>query len=418
MNKYLDHLETMTRDQRDAYQNKRLSEMVRLGFERSPKLRSILQDRSLKPTDIQTVHDLVKLPIISREQLVDIEAKEPPYGGLADPNAVIERIFTSPGPVYEPHLGSDDPLWARAYKAAGFGKGDIVLNAFSYHMVAAGLTFHGGLNKVGATVVPSGSSATQQQVQLIKDLNITGYTGTPSFLMAIITKAAEMGYDFARDFKVKRASFAAEPLQPSLRQRFETEYGIDTFQMYGATEVGDVAYECPGKKGWHLCEEVIVEIVDPATGEPVKPGELGEVVVTRLNHIFFLLRFGTGDLSSIIEEPCPCGRTCLRLSGIAGRVGDAVKVRGMFIAPSQVKRVCEAFPGPVVQLVISRSGHRDNLTAKLDAQAAHFLGNEFQARFEKNFQEICTVNLDRVEFLKPGSLSADTKLLVDERTWK
>ena len=293
-----------------------------------------------------------------------------------------------------------------------------MLNAFSYHMVAAGLTFHGGLNRVGATVVPSGSSATQQQVQLIKDLNVTGYTGTPSFLMAIITKATEMGYDFAKDFKVKRASFAAEPLQPSLRQLFETEYGIDTFQMYGATEVGDVAYECTYKKGWHLCEEVIVEIVDPATGEPVKPGELGEVVVTRLNRIFFLLRFGTGDLSSIIEEPCPCGRTCLRLSGIAGRVGDAVKVRGMFIAPSQVKMVCEAFPGLVVQLVISRSGHRDTLTARLDAQAAHFLDNELQARFEKAFQEICTVKVDSVEFLKPGSLSADTKLLVDERTWK
>jgi phenylacetate-CoA ligase len=418
MNNYLDDLETMTRDQRETYQNKRLSEMVRLGFERSPRLRSILQDRSLKPSDIQTVHDLVKIPIISREQLVDIEAKEPPYGGLADPNAAIERIFTSPGPVYEPHLGSDDPLWARAYKAAGFGRGDIVLNAFSYHMVAAGLTFHGGLNKVGATVVPSGSSTTQQQVQLIKDLKVTGYTGTPSFLMAIITKASEMGYDFSKDFKVKRASFAAEPLQPSLRQIFETEYGIDTFQMYGATEVGDVAYECSGKKGWHLCEEVIVEIVDPATGEPVKPGELGEVVVTRLNEIFFLLRFGTGDLSSLIEEPCPCGRTSFRLSGIAGRVGDAVKVRGMFIAPSQVKRVCEAFPGLVVQLVISRSGHRDNLNAKLEAQTSHILDDAFQARFEKIFQEICTVKLDRVEFLNPGSLSADAKLLVDERTWK
>ncbi len=418
MNAYLDDLETMARHERETYQNKKLSEMIRLGFERSPKLRSILHDRSLKPTDIQSVHDLAKLPIISREQLVDMEAKDPPYGGLADPHAVVERIFTSPGPVYEPHLGSHDPLWARAYKAAGFTPGDIVLNAFSYHMVAAGLTFHGGLNKIGATVVPSGSSATQQQVQLIKDLNVTGYTGTPSFLMAIITKASEMGHDFARDFKVKRASFAAEPLQPSLRQRFETEYGIDTFQMYGATEVGDVAYECSGKKGWHLCEEVIVEIADPATGEPVKPGELGEVVVTRLNHIFFLLRFGTGDLSSIIEEPCPCGRTSLRLSGIAGRVGDAVKVRGMFIAPSQVKRVCEAFPGLVVQLVISRSGHRDYLAAKLDTQSTRPLDDEFQARFEKIFQEICTIKVDRVEFLKPGSLTADTKLLVDERTWK
>ncbi len=417
MSTYLDDLETMSRSERQSYQDKRLAEMVRTGFERSPKLRSVLQDRGLKPVDIQTVQDLEKLPIVSREQIVGIEAQNPPYGGLADPDAHIERIFISPGPVYEPHLGSDDPLWARAYKAAGFTKGDTVLNAFSYHMVAAGLTFHGGLNMVGATVVPSGTSTSQQQVQLIKDLNITGYTGTPSFLMSIIDKAREMGFDFSKDFKVKRASFAAEPLQPSLRQRFETEFGIDTFQMYGATEVGDVAYECPAKKGWHLCEEVIVEIVDPATGMHVNPGELGEVVVTRLNHIFFLLRFGTGDLSSIIEEPCPCGRTSLRLAGIAGRVGDAVKVRGMFVAPSQVKRVCAGFEGIGVQLVITRSGHRDILTARLDNRGVDIDRPALQLQFEKVFQEICTVKVDAVEFLEPRSLKDDAKLLVDERTW-
>jgi len=417
VSKYLDDLETMSRSERQSYQDKRLAEMVRTGFERSPKLRSVLQDRGLKPVDIQTVQDLEKLPIVSREQIVGIEAQNPPYGGLADPRAHIDRIFISPGPVYEPHLGSDDPLWARAYKAAGFTKGDIVLNVFSYHMVAAGLTFHGGLNMVGATVVPSGTSTSQQQVQLIKDLNITGYTGTPSFLMSIIDKAREMGFDFSKDFKIKRASFAAEPLQSSLRQRFETEFGIDTFQMYGATEVGDVAYECPEKKGWHLCEEVIVEIVDPATGMHVNPGELGEVVVTRLNHIFFLLRFGTGDLSSIVEEPCPCGRTSLRLAGIAGRVGDAVKVRGMFVAPSQVKRVCEGFDGIGVQLVITRSGHRDILTARLDTRGVDIDRAALQVRFENVFQEICTVKVDAVEFLKQRSLKDDAKLLIDERTW-
>ncbi len=418
MSSFFDEFETMSRPDRAAYQNKRLSEMVRVGYERSPRLRSILQDCSLTPSDIQTIDDLVKLPVINREKLVDMEAKEPPYGGLADPDAAIERIFTSPGPVYEPHLGSDDLLWARAYKAAGFSRGDIVLNAFSYHMVAAGLTFHGGLNKVGATVVPSGSSTTQQQVQLIKDLGVTGFTGTPSFLMAIIEKSKELGFDFAKDFKVKRASFAAEPLQPTLRQRFETEYGIDTFQMYGATEVGDVAYECPHKKGWHICEEVIVEIVDPATGMHVKPGELGEVVVTRLNHIFFLLRFGTGDLSSIMEESCPCGRTSVRLSGIAGRVGDAVKVRGMFVAPSQVKKVCEGFPGIAVQLLITRDGHRDNLTVRIDTRGTAYDHPELKVRFAKAFQEACTVKVDHVEFLESGGISDDAKLLIDERTWK
>jgi len=418
MNQYYDNLETMHRGDRKAYQSKKLTEMVSLGFDRSPKLRSIFQDRGLKPSDIRSTDDLVNLPIVSREQIVGIEAQDPPFGGLADMNAEIERIFISPGPVYEPHLGSDDPLWARAYKAAGFKRGDIVLNAFSYHMVAAGLTFHGGLNKVGATVVPSGTSTTQQQVQIIKDLNITGYTGTPSFLMSIIDKSHEMGFDFAKDFKVRRASFAAEPLQPSLRKRFETEYDIDSYQMYGATEVGDVAYECFEKKGWHICEEVIVEVVDPATGRYVNPGELGEVVVTRLNHIFFLLRFGTGDLSSIIEETCPCGRTNLRLSGIAGRVGDAVKVRGMFVAPSQVKRVGESFPDIGIQIVISRMGHRDILTVRLDTKRSPVEKEALKARFEKVFQEICTVKADNVEFLEPGSLKEGAKLMVDERTWK
>jgi phenylacetate-CoA ligase len=408
----------MPRERRREYQDRRLADMVRLGFERSPKLRSVFEDRGLKPSDIRTVEDLVNLPIVTREQIVGIEAEDPPFGGLADPDASVERIFTSPGPVYEPHLGSDDLLWARAYKAAGFGRGDIVLNAFSYHMVAAGLTFHGGLTRVGATVVPSGTSPSQQQVQLIKDLKITGFTGTPSFLMSIIEKAREMGFDFARDFGLRRASFAAEPLQPSLRERFETEYGIDTYQMYGATEVGDVAYECSEKRGWHICEEVIVEIVDPGTGLHVKPGELGEVVVTRLNSIFFLLRFGTGDLSSVIEEPCPCGRTSLRLSGIAGRVGDAVKVRGMFVAPSQVKRVAGHFPGIAFQLVISRTEHRDSLLVKVDPRGTEIDRIEFKPRLEKIFQEICIVKVDAVEFLEPGSLKDDAGLFVDTRDWK
>ncbi|MCE5274823.1 MAG: AMP-binding protein [Deltaproteobacteria bacterium] len=418
MSTYFDERETMSRAEREAYDNTRLTEMVRLGYERSTRVRSVFQDRGMMPSDIRSVEDLVKLPIVSREQLVGIEAEDPPFGGLTDPNARIERIFTSPGPVYEPHLGSDDPLWARAYTAAGFKEGDVVLNAFSYHMVAAGLTFHGGLNRVGATVVPSGTSGTQQQVELIKDLNVTGYTGTPSFLMSIIEKAFEMGFVFAKDFAVRRACFGAEPLPPSLRQRFETEFGIDTYQMYGATEVGDIAYECSAKNGWHICEEVIVEIVDPVTGVPMKPGELGEVVVTRLNSVFFLFRFGTGDLSSLMESPCSCGRTSYKLSGIAGRVGDAVKVRGMFVAPSQLKRIAELFPGIAFQIVVNRSGHRDTLAVMLDTKAAELDRSALQAEFRRVFQEICAVRIDTLEFTQPSELGVDAKLIRDERAWK
>jgi phenylacetate-CoA ligase len=327
-----------------------------------------------------------------------------------------DRIFTSPGPVYEPHLTEKDPIWGRGYYAAGFRKGDVVLNAFSYHMVAAGLTFHSGLRRVGATVVPSGAASTENQVQLIRDLGATGFTGTPSFLMAIIKKAEEMGHHFKNDFKIKRASFVAEPLQPSLREKFENEYGIDTYQMYGATEVGDIAYECSQKNGWHICEEVIAEIVDPTTGKQLGPGELGEVVVTRLNPIFFLFRFGTGDLSRFMKERCPCGRTSFRLMGISGRVGEATKVRGMFIAPSQLKLVLSRFGDVKLQAIVDRLDFKDHLTVRIEA------GPEDRARlereFENAFKEVCTVKADKVEFLEKGTLAEKDNLIVDRRTWK
>ncbi len=393
-------------------------EMVTAGYRKSSRIKKIFAENKLHCNDIQTLRDFERIPVISREKLIELEMSEPPYGGLHNVNEEIDRIFISPGPVYEPHLSENDNLWARAYHAAGIGKGDVVLNAFSYHMVAAGLTFHGGLRKVGATVVPSGTSGAQQQVQLIRDLQVTAYTGTPSFLMAIIGKAEEMGHNFRKDFHVRRACFAAEPLQPSLRERFEKEYSIDTYQMYGATEVGDIAYECREKKGWHICEEVLVEIVDPATGKKSPPGSLGEVVATRFNQIFFLFRFGTGDLSRIIESPCPCGRTSYRLDGISGRVGDAVKVRGLFIAPSQLKKIQESFPEVKFQLLISRVFHEDVLTVRLEPKEASAATTALEDKFRLAFKDTCTVRIDRLEHLKIGTLIEDDRLMVDERKWK
>jgi phenylacetate-CoA ligase len=414
---YFDEKETRTVEERREGQAGELAAMMRMGMKKSPLIRRQIEALGMKPSKRSAFEILKRLPVISREKLVQMEIDEPPYAGLGNPDADIDRVFTSPGPVYEPHLSERDPLWARAYRAAGFGPGDVVLNAFSYHLVAAGLTFHGGLRRVGATVVPSGASSTAIQAQLIRDLKVTGYTGTPSFLKAILEKAAETGQDFEIDFPVRRASFAAEPLQPALREEFEKQYRIDTYQMYGATEVGDVAYECREKNGWHICEETVVEILDPETGNEVPPGGIGEVVVTRPNGIFFLFRFGTGDLSKLIVEPCPCGRTSLRLAGVAGRVGDAVKVRGMFVAPSQLKKVAERFPECRFQLVVSRSENRDMLTVRIDAPETK-RGKEPLASFEKLFSEICTVRIDRIEEVPAGTLAEGYKLIVDERSWK
>lgn len=418
MKKYFDAREKATLKDRKTTQDRALAAMIRLGYKKSSCLKKILDSHKLHPSAIKTREDLEKLPVTSREKLVEMEMKQPPYAGLENPSIAIDRIFTSPGPVYEPHLSESDVLWARAYFAAGIGPKDVALNAFSYHLVAAGLTFHNGLRKVGATVVPSGTSSSQIQVQLIRDLNVTAYVGTPSFLMSIINQAREMGHNFKKDFRLKKACFAAEPLLPSLREVFEKEYGIDTYSMYGATEVGDVAYECSQKSGWHICEETIVEIVDPVTGQNVAPGELGEVVVTRLNPIFFLLRFGTGDLSRLIISKCACGRTSYRLAGIAGRVGDAVKVRGLFIAPSQLKMLAAKFDNLALQAIVTRQGHEDVLTLRVE-KAKQSVGTEaWNEKFRKLFKEICTVRIDTLECVEEGTIAADAKLIIDQRQWQ
>ncbi|HPC74917.1 MAG TPA: AMP-binding protein [Syntrophales bacterium] len=410
---FYDDKEARSVGSRRRDQSVKLARMVRRGYERSTRVRQVFDERKIDPGDIRSVRDLERLPVISRAKLIEMEMEKIPYGGFENPKAAVDRVFISPGPVYEPHLPDSDPLWARAYWAAGFGPGDVVLNAFSYHLVAAGLTFHGGLRRVGATVVPSGTAGSDIQVQLIRDLAVTGYSGTPSFLAAILQRAGELGHDVRKDFRLRRACFAAEPLEASLRARFEREYGIDTYQMYGATEVGDVAYECSEKNGWHICEEVIVEIVEPETGKAVSPGTLGEVVVTRPNDIFYLFRFATGDLSSLIEEPCPCGRSAYRLSGIAGRVGDAVKVRGMFVAPSQLRKVSEQLPGVRFQLQVERRAHRDILTVRL-ARA----GDEaaLKARFEKTFRDLCGLGIDEWDWADSKTLDGD--LIKDRRQWK
>jgi len=414
MSRYFDEQETISREKRERSQGEALRLMAEQGCRKSSFFRKTLDGLSLEPAKLASVKELEKLPVITREALIDLQKAEPPFGGLADPEAQIDRIFVSPGPVYEPHLSESDPLWARAYTAAGLGPHDVVLNAFSHHLVAAGLTFHGGLRRIGATVVPSGTSGAQIQVQLIRDLRVTAYTGTPSFLMAIIRKAEEEGYAFRKDFSLRKACFAAEPLEASLRERFENEYGIDTYQMYGATEVGDVAYECSEKRGWHLCEEVLVEIVDPATGRNVPPGALGHVVVTRFNPLFFLFRFGTGDLSRLIEEPCSCGRTSYRLDGIFGRIGDAVKVRGLFVAPSQLKELQKKHPGIRFQLLIARTAHEDHLTVRFAGEA----GSDFEEKFCGDFREICTVRIDHMERISPDDLKEGDPLILDRRNWR
>ena len=309
---FFDELEIMPAAEREEYLNQRLSETIDHAYRHAPVVRQVLNKAGVSPAQIRTIKDLEKLPIIRKTDLIEMQRANPPYGGfLAIPPEDIDRIFISPGPLYEPIQTAAIKWFAKSFWAAGFRKGDMVINTFTYHMSPAGILFHEALRDCGATAIPMGTGNTEIQIQTMYDLKVTGFVGTPSFLMTLIQRAEELGYDFRRDFALKRAWFTGEMLSPSLRKAFEEDYEINTAQAYAVTEPGGaIAYECRQKSGMHLMDEYVVEIVDPDTGKQLGPEEIGEIVVTPIhNKAWGLIRFGTGDMSSYITEPCPCGRT-------------------------------------------------------------------------------------------------------------
>ncbi|MFC1918092.1 phenylacetate--CoA ligase family protein [Chloroflexota bacterium] len=417
---YFDDLETMSPQEREHYQNQKLTEIVNHAYHHAPTARELLDEAEIHPGDINKVKDLEKLPITRKTDLIELQKANPPYGGfLAIPQEDVERVFLSPGPLYEPIQHSGIKWFGKSFWAAGFRQGDIVVNTFTYHMSPAGILFHEALRDCGATVIPLGTGNTEIQLQTMYDLGVTGFVGTPTFLITLIKRAEEMGYDFCQDFALRRAWFTGEMLPPSLRVTFESDYNIATFQAYAVTEPGGaLAYECDQKSGMHFMDEYLIEIVDPETGEQLGPDEIGEIVVTPLhNKTWGLLRFGTGDMSAYVTEPCPCGRTAPRLTGIVGRTGDAVKVRGMFIVTRQAEAAIMSFPEVTAfQLVVGRQEHRDDLTLKVE------LGKEadkdqLTSDLQKRFQDACRLKIDRIDFVSRGTIQADQPKVVDERKW-
>ncbi len=418
---YYDDSETMSLEERTELQNKKLKQTVNYAYEHSAAAKKLLDGAGIKPSDIKEVADLQKLPVTRKNDIIEMQAKNPPYGGLlAIPPEDIERVFISPGPVYEPLHSSSIEWFARSFWAAGFRKGDVVANTFTYHLSPAGMLFHEAIRSCGATVVPVGTGRTEIQVKTMLDLKVSGFVGTPSFLMTVIKKAEEMGYDFKKDLRVKKAWFTGEPLFPGLRRTFEEEYGIDTTMAYAVTEPGGaLAFECHHKNGLHLMDEYIIEIIDPETGKQLKAGEIGEITVTPVhNKSWGLIRFGTGDLSALNLEACPCGRTSPRLKGIMGRSGDAVKVRGIFVVPGQVKAVINAFPQVGrFQIAVNRKAQRDEMIFYLELTDEKADREALKNNISESFQGVCVVRPDRFEFVSKGTIAEDAKVIEDRRQW-
>jgi phenylacetate-CoA ligase len=301
---------------------------------------------------------------------------------------------------------------ARAMFAAGFRPGELIHNCFSYHFVPAGSMMESGAHALGCTVFAGGTGQTVQQVQAMAQLQPAGYMGTPGFLKIIVEKALALGVPLP---SVKKALLSGEAFTPSLRDWLDA-HGIAGYQCYATADLGLIAFETTAREGLVVDEGVIVEIVRPGTGDLADPGEVGEVVVTTLNPDYPLIRFGTGDLSAVLDGPCPTGRTNTRLKGWLGRADQTTKVRGMFVHPSQVADITRRFPEVVrARLVVSGEMANDTMTLKVETACS---GPDALA--EKIGEAVRDVTKLRalVELVLPGTLPNDGRVIEDARSYK
>ncbi len=332
------------------------------------------------------------------------------WNGLRLPRAA-KRVFQSPGPLYEPQ-GHEPDSWrmARAMYAAGFRRGDLVHNSFSYHLTPAGAIMEEGALALGCTVFPGGVGNTELQLQAMLDLRPHGYCGTPSFLKIALEKAAEQQLQLP---SLRKALLSGEAFPPSLRDWLRTR-GVEGYQCYATADIGLIAYETEAREGLVLDEQVIVEIVRP-DGMPVDEGEVGEVVVTSFDADYPLIRFGTGDLSAVLPGHCPTGRTGARIKGWMGRADQTTKVRGMFVHPSQIQDITRRFPElGRVRLVVSGEMASDAMALQAECAAP---GDALRARVAEAVREVTKLRGD-VQWCAVGSLPDDGKLIDDQRSYQ
>jgi phenylacetate-CoA ligase len=382
----------------------------------APAFAQILQ--GVDATAITSRHALAALPVTRKHELLErqqAQRAQTPFGGFATIGfgADMPRVFASPGPIYEPEGRAND-YWrmARAMFAAGFRAGELIHNCFSYHFVPAGSMMETGAHALGCSVFPAGTGQTEQQVQAMAELRPAGYIGTPSFLKIIVEKADAMGVALP---SVTKAMFGAEAFPPSLCDWFLAR-GIRGYQSFGSADLGLIAYETQAREGLVIDESVLVEIVRPGTGDPVPEGEVGELVVTSLNPVYPLIRFGTGDLSAILPGRCPTGRTNVRIKGWMGRADQTTKIRGMFVHPGQVQAIAKRFPEVTkARLVVRGEMANDSMTLQVETSCGG--PDSLVEKIGAAIREVTKLRGD-VELVLPGSLPNDGKVIEDARSYK
>lgn len=366
--------------------------------------------KGVDPAAVRTRAALAGLPVLRKSELPALHKASMPFGGfVAAAPGSFARLFTSPGPIFEPEGRQPDP-WrgARALFAAGFRPDDIVLNTFSYHLTPGGFIFDASARALGCAVIPAGPGNTEQQFELIEAYRPVGYSGTPDFLKILLDAAASAGRDVS---SIRRALVSGAAFPPSLQAEIKAR-GIDAYQAFGTADLGLIAFETAAHDGMVVNEDLIMEIVKPGTGEPVAPGDVGEIVVTSLDPHHPWIRLALGDLTAALPGPSRCGRTNMRIKGWMGRADQTTKVKGMFIRPEQIAEIGKRHPAlGRLRLVVSRQGESDAMTLRAETAGA----NEALREEIAGTLRAVTKLGGGVELVSPGVLPNDGKVIADER---
>ena len=420
MNLFFDALETREPAARETALMAALAGQIAHAQKNATAMAEVL--REVDSSKITSRAALSKLPVTRKSELLERQKAARVTSGGAEMfggfstlvrGPRMPRVFASPGPIYEPD-GACRDYWrgARSLYAAGFRSGDLVHNAFSYHMTPGAFIMESAAHAIGCTVFPAGVGQTEQQLEAIADLKPSAYLGTPSFLRILVEKALESGSDIS---SIKKGLVGGEAFVPSLRDWF-TERGLNIYQSYATADLGLIAYETTAREGLVLDEGVIVEIVRPGTGDPVALGEVGEMVVTTLNPAYPLIRFATGDLSALLPGTCPTGRTNARIKGWMGRADQTTKIRGMFVHPKQVDDIVKRFP-EVAKARLVVAGEMANDTMTLMVETACSGPDALAQKISDAIRDVTKLRGD-VELVAVGSLPNDGKVIEDARSYK
>lgn len=410
MAEFFDARETRDPEERERDLAARLPALVAAAL-RAPGWRRHLGD--VDPRAIDSRAALARLPLLRKGELIGLQKQAPPFAELVpEAPGSFGRLFTSPGPIYEPE-GRHDDAWrsARGLFAAGFRRGDILLNTFSYHLTPGGFILDSGARALGCAVIPAGPGNTEQQLDIVGQLRPSGYSGTPDFLKILLDAATASGRDVS---SIRKAVVSGAAFPPSLQAEIKSR-GIDAYQLYATADLGLIAYETAARDGLIVNEDVLLEVVRPGTGDPVAPGEVGEVVVTSFDHHHPWIRLALGDLTAVLPGASACGRTNVRIKGWLGRADQTTKVKGMFVRPEQIAEIAKRHPElGRLRLVVTRAGETDAMTLKAEAvQRADALA----AAIGESLRAITKLG-GSVELVAPGALPNDGKVIDDTRSYR